>query len=201
MSDDRLSSGDTNITITGSDIHIHGGIHQSTEVHRRADDEFERPFGDARRTTIKKLPLTAGGGILVGAAGLLFSLLANISSIFSANPGSIPAPLMDLLHMAVMPIIGVSGLLMIVGIHLKLHSVSMGVSILGNIERGEDGSLYFSRVKAKCPICGGTMRMVGASKYHKDHTLVCRRNPDHKRVLDMTTLPDVSHEFEARRGK
>lgn len=43
--------------------------------------------------------------------------------------------------------------------------------------------------------------MLGASKYNKDHTLVCNRNPDHRIEFDMTTLPDVADEYEERKAK
>lgn len=201
MSGDRLSSGDNKIAISGSNIHIHGGIHQSSEVHQRSHDEFGRVLVEARRTYIKKLPMTVWGSLLTNVAAFLFSALANISGIFSANPTVIPTAWMNLLHAAAMPVMAVSGLFLAVGIYLKLHAASLGISFLGNIERGNDDFLYFSRVNAICPICGGKMRMVGASKHTKDHTLICSRNPSHSNVFDMTSLPDVAEDYKARRDK
>lgn len=149
MTTDNVATGDNSINISGSDIHIHGGIHQRVDA-RLVHDEFGRILVDARRTAISKIPITASRSLLIGGTGMLVAGLSNISSIFSASPSSIPPTLMHALNISAMPVLLISGMLLIVGIYLKLHSASFVVSIFGNVGRGRDDILYFSRVRSAC---------------------------------------------------
>lgn len=191
---------DNNINISGGNVHIHGGIQQGV-TSSPTKDPYGRLLVTAERSVLKKTPMTAGWSISIGAAGLLFGIFGNISSIFSANPDHIPSFLIKTMHYMAAPTLGICAVLLLMGLYLKISSKSVGLSFIGNLERGDDGFLYFSRVVGTCPVCGGLMRMIGATKNNDDHTLICNRNPQHRFLFDMTSLPEVSEEYSERTGR
>ena len=72
---------------------------------------------------------------------------------------------------------------------------SIGV-LFGILERGDDGYVYFTRMRVNCPYCSGRMKMYSAFRGVADHTVICDRNPErHRGVFDMTTLVDVAEEW------
>lgn len=64
---------------------------------------------------------------------------------------------------------------------------------LMNFEAGTKDGAYLTKITCDCPWCGFEMklRMVGP-KNHKEHMLLCERNPSqHKIIFDSTAMPDI----------
>lgn len=155
-------------------------------------DIFGRVMVNARRTFIVKMPFTVNIMFIFGVSLFLLSILIIILDILFDYPFGHE---FNSIKMAIIPF---GGIITLFGIVLKFKSSSFGVSFLGNIERGNDGNVYLTRVSGSCPFCPGRMRMLGASERNKDHTLVCNRNSEHRLVFDMTTLIDVADDYIGR---
>lgn len=195
MTHDNNVTGNNSFNVTGGTVNIHGDVRQSADTG--AIDEFGRIRMNAKRTRVLKLPATANRFLAVGFIGMaagLFSILGNTASVFSAVKDKLPVPVWNWFEFAAIPVMGLCGTLLMLGIWLKFRSQSVGVPMLGNLEIGLDGYVYLTAVQGECPFCGGRMKMYAASKQSPDHLMVCMRNPNHHLQFDMTTLPDVAGE-------
>jgi hypothetical protein len=64
---------------------------------------------------------------------------------------------------------------------------------LKNFEISNSGKIFVTKITGDCPWCGSEMhlRMVGP-KEHKQHLLMCTRNPSqHRIIFDPTALSDI----------
>lgn len=64
---------------------------------------------------------------------------------------------------------------------------------LKNFEAGTNDGVFLTETTCDCPWCGSLMklRMIGP-KNHKEHILLCERNPGQHRILfDSTAMPDI----------
>jgi len=198
MSRKFKSSGNNNINISGGNVSINGGVNLGDHHNSPRYDEFGRLLVDARRTQIRRIPAKLNHVVFTSVSVFIFGALANFASIASVFSDAIPAWFISYANMLSAPMILVGGFCGIIGLVLKFSAASMGVPVFGTLETGSDGFVYLTRVRAKCPMCGGAMRMLSHSKSNADHTLVCSRNPNHRDVFDMTTLPDVAGEYADR---
>ncbi|KMJ45127.1 hypothetical protein AB204_10535 [Xenorhabdus khoisanae] len=64
---------------------------------------------------------------------------------------------------------------------------------LQNLEIGLKENIYLTKITCDCPWCKSEMklRMIG-SKEHRQHLLICARNPSqHRIIFDPTVLPNI----------
>ncbi|CDH04950.1 conserved hypothetical protein [Xenorhabdus bovienii str. oregonense] len=184
-----IASGDNSFNVISSEIkdnNIHIGNNYSDSnnidpsilnIQRSSVKLFWSEQGKlAKRSTFLKL----------GTWGSIASLIGLILPFLTGNPLTHFMAIIALLIFFPMFLIGIS----------IARSKFMPLLGLKNLEIGTKGNIYVTKITCDCPWCKSEMklRMVG-SKNHKEHLLLCSRNPSqHKIIFDPTVLPEIEEE-------
>ncbi|MCK2168136.1 hypothetical protein [Thalassospira xiamenensis] len=198
MSGEIKSSGNNNINISGGKVHFHQDVSQNAYENNAVVDDFGRIILQAERLRIRRLPFKLNHVIFTGASMGIFGALANFASIASFFSGAVPSEVVSFANFLALPLLVIGIFCFGFGWILRSQSSALGFRFIGNLETGNDGYVYMSRVRGICPMCGGMMRMVSGAKHLPDHTLICTKNPSHRVEFDMTTLTNVSDEYQSR---
>ena len=128
--------------------------------------------------------LTISGGL--GILGSLASMVSAFTDIWSLGTSWLITPWFPC-------IIGVSLLLLVLGLVLQLRRlVSLSWTNL-IVESSRDGHLFITKIGGTCPKCGGQLRLIDIGPENRKKTVVvCMRNPSqHRWTFDHTVLPDL----------
>lgn len=181
-----IQSGSQSVNTIGSEIkksniHIGDNINNSNNIDPdllNLKRHFVKlPWSEdgmlAKRSTFQRLGMW---GSLASIVGLFLPFL---TGIFSFQP-------------LVVLSVAIFGSMLVLSVAISRRKFEH-LSGLKNFEISSSGKIYITKITGECPWCGSQMhlRMVGP-KDHKEHLLMCTRNPSqHRIIFDPTALPDI----------
>jgi hypothetical protein len=159
------------------------------EVSKKAEKPAYIGRRLSRQIRVGNIKPKASWLTITGIVGVLGSLASMISAIFDINSFGaswITSP-------AMICIIGLSLIMLILGIALQLQKFINLSYTNWNIESNREGHLFVTKIGGSCPKCGAELHLIETGpKNHKRTMVVCRRNPaQHRWGFDPTVLSDL----------
>jgi hypothetical protein len=143
----------------------------------------------SRQIRIGNIKPKASWLAITGIFGILGSFASMISAMFDIE--SFGASL--LFSPVLLCIIGISMIMLILGIALQVQKFVNLSYTNWNIESSREGHLFITKIGGSCPKCGAELHLIETGpKNHKRTVIVCRRNPaQHRWGFDPTVLSDL----------